>query len=344
MSEWTKSALTVVIGGLGAAIGWAINMPLAFLAGPALAVAIAGVAGAPVTIARPLREGGFILVGLTVGSLVTPDSIDAMLRWPIAFALLAALTFVTPWIGQWFLTRTLKFDRDEAFIASSPGHLSLVVALADSLSLSITRPTVLAAIRVLTLTLCVPWAARLAGLEVGPGLQSVHAPASWLAIGLQIAVALALVPVLTRLRLPAPYLLAAMMVGATTHLTQWVDGNVPVWLSQCVLVLMGSLIGTRFVGTTFRALLANLWAGLLVVVLTTGLALIFALIAAPLSGLPLLDLLLGFSPGGLETMVIVGAAMGADPSFVAAAHVLRLIVLALILTSYATRMARRGGP
>lgn len=345
MSDWRNSALTLAIGAVGALLAWAINMPLAFLAGPAVAVAGAGIAGAPVVIARPLRETGFVLVGLTIGSLVTPDSIDAMLRWPIAFVLLVVLTFLTPWVGQWVLTRSLGFgDRDEAFLASSPGHLSLVVALADSLSLSVTRPTVLAAIRVLTLTLCVPFAARMAGLDVGPGLQSGAHAASWLAIAAQIIATLALAPLLGRMRLPAPYLLAAMMIGATTHLTQWVDGNIPVWLSQCVLVLMGSLIGTRFVGTSLRALVANLGTGLLIVGLSTGLALVFALIAAPLSGLPLLDLLLGFAPGGLETMVIVGAAMGADPSFVAAAHVLRLIVLALILTGYATRMSRRDSP
>ncbi|MEC9312380.1 MAG: AbrB family transcriptional regulator, partial [Pseudomonadota bacterium] len=46
-----------------------------------------------------------------------------------------------------------------------------------------------------------------------------------------------------------------------------------------------------------------------------------------------------FSPGGLETMIILGAALGADPTFVAAAHLFRLMVLAVVLMLYATRVA-----
>lgn len=344
MRELRHSLLTLLIGGLGAVLAYTVHMPLAFLAGPALAVSIAGLAGLPVTIVRPLRNAGFVLVGLSVGSLVTPDSLTAMTRWPIAFVLLAGLTLATPWVGRWVLTRTMGFERDEAFLASAPGHLSLVIALADSLSLSVSRPAILASIRLIALTLMVPAAARIAGLEVGPGLPGGTTIAPWLAIAAQLVAALLLLPVLGKLRLPAPTLLAAMMVGAVSHLTQVVEGTLPVWISQCVLVLMGSLIGSRFLGTSLPQLMANLRAGAVVLILTTGLALMFAVPAAFLSGLPLLDILLGFAPGGLETMVIVGASMGADPSFVAAAHVTRLILLAVILSGYAAQMARRHSP
>ncbi len=317
-------------------------MPLGFLAGPALAVALASMAGIKTDIAKLVRDIGFLLVGLTVGSMVTPDSLGAVTRWPIAFALLALLTLVTPYLGRWVLPRLLPFDRDEAFLSTAPGHLSLVIALADSLSLSITRPAILASLRLITLTLCVPFMARWAGLEVGAGLPDGRATADWGAILGQLIVAAALAPVLLRLKLPAPILIGAMIVGALTHLSELVVGNLPQMMSQMVLILMGSLIGTRFAGISLAELRRNLLAGVIVVVLTVGLALIFALPAAWLSGLPLVDILVGFAPGGLETMVIVGAAMGADPSFVAAAHVARLIVLAVILTFFTARLARTG--
>lgn len=343
MDKLRTTALTLLIGVLGAAVAWGIHMPLAFLGGSAIAVAIAGLNGMQVDIAPRLRDFGFLVVGLTIGSLVTPESLAAMGRWPIAFALLAALTVATPYAGRWLLSRHMGFDRNEAYLSAAPGHLSLVVALADSLKLSVTRPAILASIRVLSLTLVVPLAARLAGLEIGPGLPGRDTPPTgWLEIGVQMLAALALVPVLKRLRIPAPTLIAAMLVGGATHLGGIVEGALPRWTSQVFLVLMGALIGTRFAGTSGRALLHSMGAGVAVVVLTTGLALLFALPASWLSGLPLLDILVGFAPGGLETMVIVGTAIGADPTFVATAHVLRLLVLALILTGYTTRMARRA--
>lgn len=339
-ADLRSTTLTLLIGTAGASLAWSVNMPLGFLAGPALAVAIASLMGLRLDIAAPVRDVGFLLVGLTVGSMVTPASLGAVARWPIAFLLLATLTLITPYIGRTLMPRLLPFDRDEAFLATAPGHLSLVVALADSLRLSVTRPAILASIRVLTLTLAVPFAAELAGLELGPGLPGGRSVSPWGIIGIEILVTLALTPVLIRCHLPAPILLAGMIVGATGHLSELATGNLPQWVSQGVLIGMGSLIGTRFRGTTPAELLHNLLAGAFVVLLTTGLALLFALPAAWLSGLPLLDILVGFAPGGLETMVIVGVAMGADPSFVATAHVVRLLLLAMILTAYATRLAQ----
>ncbi|AZV76859.1 AbrB family transcriptional regulator [Parasedimentitalea marina] len=340
MADPRQSAITLVIGGIGALVALVFNMPMGLLAGPAVAVAIAGLCGVQTAIAAGFRNAGFLLVGLSIGSMIGPDSIQAMMRWPIAFFLLAILTLITPWIGRWLLPRILTFDRDEAFLGSAPGHLSLVIALADSLSLSLTRPVVLASIRLMALTLVVPLAAQAVGMDIGAGLPRGYVSTSWAWLLLQIVAALALSPILHWLKLPAPTLLAGILVAASTHLSSMTTGTLPDWLAQGALVLMGSLIGTRFSGMSWHDLSHSLLAGLAIVVLTSGLAALFAVPAAQISGLPVMDVLLGFAPGGLETMVIVAAAMGADPSFVAAAHVFRLLILAFVLTLYATHIHR----
>ncbi|MDE4273716.1 AbrB family transcriptional regulator [Phaeobacter gallaeciensis] len=339
MGEWRQSFLTIAVGGVGALIASLIHMPMALLAGPAIAVSLAGLWGAPMDIAPRLRDAAFLVMGLSIGSMVSPESFAAMMRWPVAFGLLAALTIVTPFAGRSLVPRILPFERHESFLAAAPGHLGLVIALADSLSLSLTRPMVLASIRLMSLTLLVPLGATLAGMEIGFGLPGSAAvtPLGWIAI--QIAIALAIAPLLRRIKLPAPTLIAGITVAATTHLGGWTAGGLPGWGAQGALILMGSLIGGRFTGMSWRELQGSLLAGGVIVLLTCGLAVAAALPAAYLSGLPLLDVLLGFSPGGLETMIILGAALGADPTFVAAAHLFRLMVLAVVLMLYATRVA-----
>ncbi|MEX5562067.1 AbrB family transcriptional regulator [Pseudophaeobacter sp. 1A16562] len=339
MGEWRQSFLTIAVGGVGALIASLIHMPMALLAGPAIAVSLAGLWGAPMDIAPRLRDAAFLVMGLSIGSMVSPESFAAMMRWPVAFGLLAALTIVTPFAGRSLVPRILPFERHESFLAAAPGHLGLVIALADSLSLSLTRPMVLASIRLMSLTLLVPLGATIAGMEIGFGLPGSAAvtPLGWIAI--QIAIALAIAPLLRRIKLPAPTLIAGITVAATTHLGGWTAGGLPGWGAQGALILMGSLIGGRFTGMSWRELQGSLLAGGVIVLLTCGLAAIAALPAAYLSGLPLLDVLLGFSPGGLETMIILGAALGADPTFVAAAHLFRLMVLAVVLMLYATRVA-----
>ena len=159
-------------------------------------------------------------------------------------------------------------------------------------------------------------------------------------IGAELGIALMLAPLLVKLRLPAPILLAAMIAAAGFHLTGITEGNLPPWVSQVVLVMMGCLIGTRFSGVTWKELRHNVFAGMVVVTLTATLAAAFAFVAAKASGLPIIDVMIGFAPGGLETMIIVGVAMGGDPSFIASAHVGRLVLLAIVITTYAARMAR----
>ncbi len=341
MDEAGRSLLTLAVGGVGALLASLIHLPMALLAGPAIAVSAAGLWGAPMSIAPRLRDAGFLIMGLSIGSMVNPGSFDAIMRWPVAFGLLAVLTVITPIAGRSLVPRLLPFERHESFLASAPGHLSLVIALADSLSLSLTRPVVLASIRLMALTLLVPLGAAVAGMEIGMGLPQSSAITPWVWIAAQIAIAVALSPILSSMRLPAPTLIAGITVAACAHLGGWIEGGPPGWGAQGALILMGSLIGTRFTGMTWVELRDSLLAGGVIVLLTCGLAAATAVPAAYLSGLPLLDVLLGFSPGGLETMIILGAALGADPTFVAAAHLFRLLVLAVVLMLYASYVAKR---
>ncbi len=338
------NAQTLAIGAIGALAAWGMGMPLAFLAGPAIAVACASLGGAEVKIDNRLRDGCFLLIGLSIGGLVTPDSLEAIATWPVAFALLGLLTLVTPLLVREMLCRWFGFSRSEGYLAAAPGHLSMVVALAEGLGLPLVRPVIMASFRVLILTLVVPLAATLAGVPVGPGLPPATQVESWLTILPQVALALAVGWGLARLKLPAPLLLGAMAVGAGAHLSGLAEGSLPTWISQTVLVVLGSLIGSRFRGITGRAILGDLAAAIVAVGASTVLAAIFAILAAWAAGLPLLDVLVAFAPGGLETMLIVGAAAGANPSFIAAAHVARLIILAALLSAFAIRHGRPPPP
>nr|WP_244868084.1 AbrB family transcriptional regulator [Vannielia litorea] len=319
-------------------------MPLAFLAGPAIAVTAASLARVEVAVHNRLRDACFLLIGLSIGGLVTPASLEAMAAWPVAFGLLALLTLITPLLIRSLLCRGFGFSRPEGFLAASPGHLSMVVALTEALGLPLVRPVLMASFRVLILTLSVPLAARLAGVPIGPGLPAAPEHASWLMIAPQIAAAAALGWALAKARLPAPLLIGAMVTGAASHLSGLVDGGLPGWVSQLVLVIMGSLIGSRFRGITPPEILRDLGAATLALGASAGLAAAFAVVAARAAGLPMLDVLVAFAPGGLETMIIVGAAAGADPGFVAAAHVSRLIILAVILAVFAIRQGRPVPP
>jgi uncharacterized membrane protein AbrB (regulator of aidB expression) len=47
--------------------------------------------------------------------------------------------------------------------------------------------------------------------------------------------------------------------------------------------------------------------------------------------MPVAHVLVAFAPGGLETMIAMGAVLGVVPGFVAACHIARLFVLTFLL-------------
>ena len=63
--------------------------------------------------------------------------------------------------------------------------------------------------------------------------------------------------------------------------------------------------------------------------ISISLAVALAVLAAWMTGLDLLKLLLAFAPGGLEAMVVLAFALDLDPAFVAAHHLARFLLIAL---------------
>ena len=79
-SNILTTILTLVIGASGAGLGWLLNAPIYMLLGPAVLVSLAGLAGARMGIALSLRNGCFVIIGLSVGAGFDHNAVDAMLR------------------------------------------------------------------------------------------------------------------------------------------------------------------------------------------------------------------------------------------------------------------------
>jgi len=237
----------------------------------------------------------------------------------------------------------MRTTRATALLACAPGHLSFVIALSEETGIDTRRIAIIQTVRVLSLTLMVPFAARMGGIETGIGLTPVGAKPVEMSLALTticIALAFAFSPVLRRIRAPAPLLLSGMIVGAIARVSDVAPGGLSHYIAYPALALIGALIGSRFTGITFRDLGRTGLSGLTITAITAGFAAIASVIAAPMLDMPLAHVLVAFAPGGLETMTVLGAALGANPGFVAAAHVLRLLFLSAAVPIMLARARR----
>ncbi len=326
--------LLAILTTFGALCAIALGMPAPLLTGPAVVLTITSFAGLPVRFPLYLRDAVFLLAGIAIGATVSSESMAALGRWPLAFAILGCTVVMMVILGQFLMQRMLQTDRSSALLAATPGHLSYVIAIGEEMSLATDRIAVVQSIRLLALTLLVPFLIRFAGFETGIGLASngeTTAEMTVLQTVLTIVAAIGLVPLIKRTGAPAPILLAGMAVGAVARVSGIVPGGLSHFVALPVLAAIGALIGTRFVGTSLSQLRGSIVAGLAGTTLAAALTLLAAWAAMGIVDMPLAHILVAFAPGGLETMAVIGAAIGANPGFVAAAHVGRLLLLSALI-------------
>src|SRR5205807_9784411 len=84
-----RLAETLAIGAAGGAVLGLARFPAGWLSGAIIAVAIAAVLRRPVMVPDRLAQAAFVLLGISLGAAVTPDTVARMSAWPASLAFLA---------------------------------------------------------------------------------------------------------------------------------------------------------------------------------------------------------------------------------------------------------------
>ena len=339
-AEIRETLVTLAIGAAGAALFWVIGFPAAILTGPAAAVSLATLMGVPTLMPARLRDAVFVVIGVTIGSTVTPEVIATALTWPISLAVLVVTLVAIVVLAQQALMRSFAYDRMTALLCATPGHLSYVLTLSTELNADVPRVALVQTVRVLLLTLAVPVLIALWGVE-GEAYLTDYGTISYAALAVTLPLAVAVGWVFLRLHVPAALVLGGMAVSAIGHGSGLTPGVIPAWLQIGAFLCMGTLIGTRFRGFDPSGVWAALGAGVVTTIVACAVASVGAIAASWMIGLPAAALLLAFAPGGVEVMAAIAVETGLEPALVAAHHVFRLLALTVLVPIMIARARAR---
>jgi membrane AbrB-like protein len=325
--------LTIAVGTAGGALASLLNLPAGWLVGSMILCSALVIAGVPMLLPDWIRQAIFVLLGVSMGSGFTPETIATMFKWPASMMGLAVAVLGVILAGVIFLRSVARWDKPTAFFASVPGAMSYVLAMALR-SKADTRLVVVAQmLRLLVLMAVLPIVVR----TTMPFELPVFAPASAPSLGLlptlaiEIALAFALGFLLEWLKLPAGLLVGGMIVGAAFHMTGVVAGMMPPHILNPCQVLLGCFIGLRFSGTDIRLLrdaaIPSLASFVITIIIAAGCA---GAVALSLD-LPVGQVLVAFAPGGLEAMTILAFVLGLDPAYVGVHQLARFLGLSLLL-------------
>ena len=329
-ATWRAALPTLLVGAAGAGLFWLVGFPAAVLTGPAAAVSLVTLAGMRTAVPVLLRDAVFLVIGIQIGSTITPEVLATALAWPVSLAILSATLLLVLLVAKAVLMRGFGYGEMTATLAATPGHLSYILGVSSDLAADVPRVALVQSIRVLMLTLLVPVLIALWGVEGTARLADRGIlPIGALVVIVPLALGLGLF--FKRRAVPAPLLLAAMAVSGLGHGADLTPGAMPGWLTVAAFVCMGALIGTRFSGLDRRGLFGALLAGVVTTLVACAVAAAGAWVAAALIGLPAAVLLLAFAPGGVEVMAAMAIETGLEPAFVAAHHVFRLVLLTVLV-------------
>lgn len=325
-----RLVFTIAISAFGGGVATVLGLPAGWLMGGALGVTIAAMAGAPIVLPDGLRNVIFVLIGMSMGASVAPDSLSLLASWPVSLAALAIELVVIIASTGWMLTRLFRLDAGTAYLSSFPGHLSFVMGIAATGVGNARQIVIIQVIRILMLTIAVPIGATFLPIDHFEVAQATDFldPLQLLALALG-CVAMGIVFI--RLKIPAGMVLGAMAAATAAKLGGLYSEAMPTPLVIITFVLTGAMIGSRFVGITRSEFMAAAKGGLIATAMTIGIVTIMALAVAQVVDMPFGQIWLGLSPGALEGMGALGIALGYDTAFIAAHHVIRLLMLSFAI-------------
>src|SRR5258708_34137551 len=163
-SEILRVLETIAIGSAGGLLFLWAHVPGGLISGAMIPVGIAALAGRQLALPPILTQTVLLLLGISLGSLMSRQLIQHMSAYPLTIGLLALATFCSTFGSSLYLQRVHGWDQTSAFLAGSPGALSQITILAAEKGAEVGAIAVVQTIRVIILTAALPLLLALTGV------------------------------------------------------------------------------------------------------------------------------------------------------------------------------------
>ncbi|MEJ0075209.1 MAG: AbrB family transcriptional regulator [Alphaproteobacteria bacterium] len=328
-----RFAETMAFGAVGAAVLGLAGMPAGWLSGAIVGVSAAALSGRPMYVPPPVARAVYVILGISLGSSVTPETVATMASWPLSMlALTVAMVAITGSVMAY-----LKFVHGwptlDALFAAAPGALAQAMALAQDTGANVRAIAMVQTVRLFILAVALPLIFAAFGVAGLPPPRGGNLPLMQLLteLGIIILISSGAALVAFRLNLPGGLIVGAMAASGVLHGSGMVHAFLPVPVAICSFIVMGAMIGTRLGGADIRQLLRLSLVGIGALLVGTTVGCLFAFGVATLLSLRLADVVMAYAPGAIEAMTIIAFALHLDPVFVGVHHLARFTFMSLVL-------------
>ncbi len=343
--------LLLALGLVGGLIAKSLGAPIPFLLGSLATVGTFVVffdskLPFPLYFPMQIREVFVAVIGTMIGSTFTPEGVAAFQAAWATFAAVIAFIVAALAVNYVIFTRIGGYSRPNAFYSSMPGGLVDSVTLGEQAGGDPRILSIQHFVRIVFIVTIVPlgfwiWTGEAVGSSAGVALDEGHPPLE-LKDGMVLLITGAVGFFGGRLlKLPAYFLMGPLIAAAVVHGLGLTQAQLPNWMLGFAQLIVGVGFGSRFAGMNRQMLAKGLGLGF---ASTTAMLLLGGFFAWTLTGITdqAIDVLfLCFAPGGITEMGLVALSLNANPVFVTAHHLLRIVVTVAI-AALTVRWAKDG--
>jgi uncharacterized protein len=341
----SRVAETLAFATVGGVTFGLLGMPAGWLSGAILVVATASLAGRPLLVPVFLTRLIYVLIGISLGAVVTPATLHGMATYPLSIiGLVVAMT--TVWlVGAAYLRSVHGWDKASAYLAASPGGLSQILVVAAEVGADLRAIAIVQTIRVVIIAVGLPAGLALFGL-VGKAARAGGAaanPAQLSELAILIAASVAAAIIAYRIRFPGGLLFGAMLASGFLHGSGLIHAVMPWWVANTAMIAMGAITGSRFANTPLRLLADFIAAAFGSFAVAVAIVAIFAIGLISVLSLHIADVMIAFAPGSVDAMMLLALALHLDPVYVGAHHLMRVILVSMVIPLVARQTAQADG-
>src|SRR5262245_8156467 len=318
------------------------HLPAALLLGPMIAAIILGSNGARLRVPRRAVFACQTIVGCLIARSITGDIVTAFLKdWPLLLATVLVIIATSGVLG-WLISRWQVLPGSTAVWGSAPGGASVMMIMAGAFGADARLVAFMQYLRVVLVAAVASLVARFWVGQPGPSAEvSWFGVLDWGGFAATLLIAACGGLIGMALRIPAGALLMPMVMAAVLEAVGLVTVVLPPWLLAITYALLGWSIGLSFNREILRHAARALLPIMLAIGVMIGVCAALAALLVQYAGIDPLTAYLATSPGGMDSVAIIGAASNADLSFVMALQVVRLVLVLLLGPPLARFVAQR---
>ena len=321
----------------------AVHIPLAWMLGSMIAMAVARISGAQVEQLTWGRAAGMVVVGVSLGLYFTAPVIQQVSAfWPW-FVLLGALAVAAGAASAFVLAKISGVDAATAYFGSMPGGASEMTIMGEPYGAAVHSVAFAHSVRVLLVVTIFPIAITAGGFHASDDYKPIVTPFDPFGLALLLTLGTAAGLLARMLRAPTAFMMGPLFATIAVTAVGYRVSSMPTPLVNAAQVLLGCAMGARFERSFLREAPKFALALIPSVLTMLGLATLVGLLISWGSGVYIGGGLLVAAPGGIAEMSLTAKILRIGVAFVTAGHVMRYLMVVIFTVPVYRLFVRASG-